>query len=286
MASDTRNVKLGVCKIFFGGIDLGYTQGGVEVQVTTETHKVEVDQFGKAPVAESIMGRSVMAKVPLAETTIENMLNIMPGARLFHTGGVRATGSFTFSANVANNDVITVNGVVFTFRTSPSALTDIQVGASQAASIANAVARLNASTNPRVALATYTAAAGAINVAYKELGVEGNAFTLAVTGTALGVSGANLASGANPTAKKVTVTDSVSYDLLSNAKELRFHPQQLADSDQSEDFVIPKAATAGALTFAYKVDQERIYNVEFSGYPDPVSRVLFQVGTDSAVTAA
>jgi len=86
MASDTKNVKLGVCQVLFDGIDLGYTKGGVEVEVKTETHEVQVDQFGKTPINEYIMGRTVTVKVPLAETTLENMVAIMPGATLKTSG--------------------------------------------------------------------------------------------------------------------------------------------------------------------------------------------------------
>jgi hypothetical protein len=31
-----KNIKLGACKVSFGGQDLGYTKGGVEVEVSTE----------------------------------------------------------------------------------------------------------------------------------------------------------------------------------------------------------------------------------------------------------
>ena len=51
--SDTKNVKLGVCKVFYDNVDLGYTQGGVDVTVKTETHKVNVDQFGKTTINET-----------------------------------------------------------------------------------------------------------------------------------------------------------------------------------------------------------------------------------------
>lgn len=169
MASDTKNVKLGVCKVIFDENDLGYTKGGVEVSVTTETHKVEVDQFGKTPINEYIMGRAVQAKVPLAETTLDNLVKIMPGATL-------------------------------------------------------------------------------------------------------------VVDGADPTKKHVEVTTGVGTDLLSIAKELRLHPVALPDNDPSEDFVIPLTATSGALNFAYKLEDERVFNVEFNGYPDPVSKKLFYVG--------
>ena len=82
MASDTKNVKLGVCRVSYNGVDLGYTKGGVEVSVKTETHKVLIDQFGKTPINEYVMGREVTVKCPLAETTLDNLVKIMPGATL------------------------------------------------------------------------------------------------------------------------------------------------------------------------------------------------------------
>ena len=167
--SDTRNVKVGVCKVFYNSVDLGYTQGGVEVTVKTDTHKVNVDQFGKTTINEYIMGREVTVKVPLAETTLTNLVAIMPGATLV--------------------------------------------------------------TDP-----------------------------------------------VDPTKKHVEVTNGVGTDLLQIAKELRLHPKSLPDSDVSEDFVIPKAATPGALKFAYKLENERIFDCDFTGYPDPNTGGLFSVG--------
>ncbi|MFT4064273.1 hypothetical protein [Paraburkholderia sp.] len=174
MASDTKNVKLGVCRVFFNAVDLGYTQGGVQVSVKTDTHKVNVDQFGKTTINELIMARDVTVKVPLAETTLENLVAIMPGATL-------------------NTDATTQ-------------------------------------------------------------------------------------------AKSVDVEVGIGVDLLSIAQELRLHPIAKADNDYSEDFVIPLAATAGALDFSYDVEKERIYSVDFTGYPDPVTQKLFKVGTAPVTT--
>lgn len=168
--SDIKNVKLGICKVFYNDVDLGYTQGGVEVSVMTDLHDVEVDQFGKTIINQTILARKVMAKVPLAETTLDNLVAIMPGATLVTSG-------------VAPNEK-----------------------------------------------------------------------------------------------KRVDVTTGIGTNLYDIAQELRLHPIDKADLDKSEDFVIPKAATAGALQFVYKVDQERIYNTEFTGFPDPATGKLFSVG--------
>ena len=279
-------MKLGVCQVLFDGVDLGYTQGGVEVTVKTDTHKVNVDQFGKTTINEYILGRDVMAKVPLAETTLENLVAIMPGATLVTTGGTAATGTITVTTNPVANDTILVNGATVTFKT---ALTgsgnEVLIGAAAANTATNLAAALNASTDPLIAAATYSVAGAVVTATYGSQligpvkGVEGNAFTL-VTGTAAAkvtMSGATLTGGAEPTAKSVNVATGIGTDLLSVAKELRLHPSNKAASDKSEDFVIPLAATSGALNFAYKLENERIYNVEFNGYPDSASK-LFTVG--------
>lgn len=288
MKSTTKNVKLGVCKVFLGGVDLGYTQGGVEVTVKTDTHKVNVDQFGKTTINEYIMGRDVNAKVPLAETTIENMVAIMPGASIATVGGAVATGTITVATNPSNSDTVIVNGVTFTFKTSAAGDKEVTIGANAAGTAANLAATLGASLDPAVAAAQYSVSGAVVTVTYgaKVFGTagvktaEGNDFTIA-TGTAgakVTVSGATLTGGSEPTSKSVSVTTGIGTDLLTLAKELRFHPKGKADGDVSDDFVIPLSATAGALNFAYKLENERIYNVEFMGYPDPATGKLFAVG--------
>lgn len=291
MASNTKNVKLGVCQVLFDGVDLGYTQGGVEVTVKTDTHKVNVDQFGKTTINEYIMGREVMAKVPLAETTLENLVAIMPGASLVVAGGTVATGTITVTTQPTTGDTIIVNGTTVTFRT---ALTgsgvESLIGAAAANTATNLAAALNASTDVNIAQASYSVAGAVVTAKFGnqleygttgKASVDGNAFTL-VTGTAAAkvtMSGATLTGGADPTSVSVTVNTGIGTDLLSLAKELRLHPTAKLAGDKTEDFVIPLAATSGALNFAYKLENERIYNVEFNGYPDSANNgKLFTVG--------
>lgn len=287
--SNTRNVKLGVCQVFFAGQDLGYTKGGVEVSVSTDTHEVNVDQFGKTKINQLIMGRDLKVKVPMAETTLENMVPIMPGAALVTTGGAVATGTITITTNPTANDTIIVNGVTFTFKASATTEFEVTLGGTSAATAANLQAALAKSNNPKIAAATYTVAAAVVTVTYGASviygvtgmkGTEGNAFTLnaGTAGAKVTMSGATLAGGTEPTGKYIDVGTGVGVDLLSIAKELRLHPINKADSDLSDDFIVPLAATAGALNFSYKVDDERVYNVEFSGYPDSVTKRLFLIG--------
>jgi len=282
MASSTRNVKLGVCRVFFDGNDLGYTKGGVEVEVSTETHRVEVDQFGKTPIDEVIMGREVSAKVPLAETTLDNLVAIMPGATLVETGGVKATGTIVFADVGDANDTVTVNGKVFTAVASATAPDEFTIGGTAAATAANLLAKLQASLDIRVVQANYSLATATITATFTQKGTAGNAFTLAKSGTDITVSGATLASGAAPTARKVDVATGIGVSLLQTAKKLVLHPIASNADDASEDFVIPLANTSGALQFAYKLEDERIYNVTFMGYPDAATGKLFTFGDEAA----
>lgn len=173
--SNTENVKLGVCRVSFGGEDLGFTKGGVEVSVETNTHEVMVDQMGETPINEYITSRTCKVTVPLAETTLENLIKIMPGATL-------------------------------------------------------------------------------------------------------------IADTSDDSKKYVQVPTGVGQSLLKVAQELVLHPVANADEDKSDDFTIPRAATAGALSYSYKLDDERIYSCEFKAYADEKGE-LFKVGDTTAVAA-
>lgn len=170
--NDPKNVKLGVCRVYLDGEDLGFTKGGVEVSVETTTHEVQVDQLGQTPVNEYITGRTVTVSCPFAETTLENMVALIPGAKL-------------------------------------------------------------------------------------------------VTDTV------------DPTKKRVVAPTGVGISLLDHAKELVLHPIGLPESDKSEDFVVFRASTPGAMSFAYQLEEERVFNTEFKGYPNEDGE-LFGYGDPSA----
>lgn len=281
MASSTRNVKIGVCKVQFGGLDLGYTQGGVEVTVKTDTHKVNIDQFGKTTVNEYLMGRDVSAKVPLAETTLQNLAATMPGATLTYVGGANAVATITIATQPTAGQTILINGVTITFKATGTALlvnNEVDLGAAAANTCTNLAAFINASyTLSGILSATAATTIVTVTAVYK--GLDGNLITLANgTATVPVYSTPTLITGAEPTSVSIVSTSGIGVDLLSKAKELRFHPQGKANGDVSDDFVIPLAATPGALTFAYKLEDERIFNIEFMGYPDPTSGVLFKLG--------
>lgn len=111
------------------------------------------------------------------------------------TPGVAASGAFTFPANPANNDTITVGGQVFTFKNANPAANQILIGATLADTVREAVWALNASAVVAVGAARYsTDRDGAkIYVKHKTIGAAGNAFGLAASVAT--VSGATLAGG-------------------------------------------------------------------------------------------
>jgi hypothetical protein len=285
MPSNTRNVKMGVCLVTFDGVDLGYTKGGVDVTVATETKPVMVDQFGNAPIDEIVTGRTCKVKVPLAETTLENLVRIMPGAILVGTGAVKATGTVTLSTGVpVTTDKVTVNGVDFTYKTSPVLTNDVAIGATFAIAAANMAAAINNSVDPLVSRVTASVVGGAITLTVDEAGTAGNAITLAASfATGANVVVVGFANGADANKKKVVVPNGVGISLLAAAKVLVIHPKRNAVDDRSDDFTIPLAMTPGAMQFAYKLDQERVFDCEFQAYPDSANAgILYIVGDNSA----
>jgi hypothetical protein len=167
------NIKLGPCVVTFNSVDLGLTLGGVEVEVTTSTKEINVDQFGETPVEDIIIGRVCMVKVPLAETTIDNLVAIMPGAT-------------------------------------------------------------------------------------------------------------KIVDGTTATTIKVEVKTGVGLSLLNLAQKLVLKPKEAIDD--SENFTIPLAMAPGAMSFAYKIDEERIFMAEFKAYPD-ANGVIYIFGDETAVAA-
>jgi hypothetical protein len=287
MPSNTQNVKLGVCSVIFGGNDLGYTQGGVEVTVATQTKKVMVDQFGQSEINEYILGRTCSAKVPLAETTLDNLVQIMPGATKVASGGSAATGTVTIATSApSDGDKVTVNGLDFTFKTALSgAANEVLAGASITAAAKNLSDAINASLDERVRNLNASVAAGVVTIKADTQGVWGNAVTLAKTGTNITTSGATLTGGVDPTKVRVDVPNGIGLSLLASAKQLVLHPIANAADDHSDDFVIPLANTPGAMQFSFKLDQERLFPVDFNAYPDPVTKRLFFVGDAAAIAA-
>lgn len=135
---------------------------------------------------------------------LENLIheigaNIIDGKTLIRVEqtGVTATGSINATAGQpANNDTFTIAGVVFTFKTNanPSTPSEIQIGASNTATMATLLAAFLA--HPLIGnLFQPTLAAAVITMKAAFPGTWGNALTLVKSGANLAVSGATLTTG-------------------------------------------------------------------------------------------
>lgn len=279
MGSSTSNVKLGVCTVIFDGLDLGYTKGGVEVEVSTNTHEVKVDQFGDTAINELIMGRTVSAKVPLAETTMNNLVSIMPGATLVADGTI-ATGTITLSTAVpVAGDKVTLAGVQYTFSTTALQAYEILIPAGGFGSIGAAAAALAAVIDNYPSPYDATVSGNVVTVFSKRKGIEWNVVMTRTWATPANCTVTNLTGGTDPTKAKVTVPTGTSLALLSIAKTLTLRPK---GTNGADDFTIFRAASAGEMKMSYSLDNERIYNASFKGYALD-GQPLFIVGDVTAV---
>lgn len=88
MASgNIESVNLGPCYVIYNGNYVGFTSGGVSVQINTTTQKVSVDSFGRTIIKEYVTERTAKVTLPLAEqdtTTISAIFS--------NTGYNSATG--------------------------------------------------------------------------------------------------------------------------------------------------------------------------------------------------
>lgn len=272
--SSTENVKLGVCNVLFDGVDLGFTKGGVEVEVATSTKEITVDQMGETPIGEIVMGRTVQATVPLAETTLENLVAVMPGSELI-SDGEKASGTVTFStAAPVNGDKVTIAGTDFTFKTTPVGQTDMAIPGTIGAAAAALASAINASSIGYVA----SAAAAVVTVTAKTRGTAGNGTIAKTVATAANVTTTNLTGGVDVTKAQVKVSTGVNINLLSLAKTLVLRPK---GTNGEDDFTIHKAMCPGALNYAYQFDNERVFKSVFKGYA-AADGALFAVGDVTA----
>lgn len=274
MASSAENVKLGVCNVLFDGVDLGYTKGGVEVEVQTNTHEVLVDQFGETPISEIITGRTVQATVPLAETTLENLVAIMPGSRLV-SDGVKAVGTVTFSsAAPVNGDKIVLAGEEFTWKTVPVLANDMPIAATIAAAAAALAEKISAAPIPFVA----EASGPVTTITAKLNGVSGNVAIVKTAVTPAQIATVGVSGGVDATLAKVVVSSGININLIKLAKTLVLRPRGTTGED---DFTIYRSMCPGALNFAYQTDNERVFNSVFKGFVREDGE-LFELGDADA----
>jgi hypothetical protein len=97
--ADITNVKLGVCSVKFNNVDLGHTKGGVTVTYEPTYHDVTVDMYGETVVDKRLLGEKLLAKVPLAESTLANLQIAIPEGT---TSGSKLTIGSTVGDSLAD----------------------------------------------------------------------------------------------------------------------------------------------------------------------------------------
>lgn len=114
------------------------------------------------------------------------------------TGLVQATGTVTFSSFVAD-DTVTINGVTFTGKASPSGTNQWAIGASDNACATNFAAKINASSLAGISgVVTASASSNVVTLTAVQPGLTGNAVTLAISAHG-SVSAARMSGGTDGT---------------------------------------------------------------------------------------
>ena len=74
--SEIRN--LGTCRVNHDGRDMGHTQGGCSVKITTQIREVVVDEYGVVPVDNVDQGTIIEVVTPLAQASWDNYVDAYP----------------------------------------------------------------------------------------------------------------------------------------------------------------------------------------------------------------
>jgi hypothetical protein len=84
------------------------------------------------------------------------------------------------------------------------------------------------------------------------------------------------------TTKKLVINAGTGQSLRALAGALILHPVANAAADKSGDVNVPLAMCKGDMQFSFKHDDQRVYAVEFNGYVDLDTKVLFVLGDPAA----
>lgn len=82
------------------------------------------------------------------------------------------------------------------------------------------------------------------------------------------------------TNRKLNIPAAVGTSLRALAGKLQLRPKGMTNA--SKDVVIPIAMPKGDMQFSFKHDEQRVYTVEFNGYVDLTSDLLWVLGDETA----
>lgn len=272
MASDTRNIEIGVARVSYKGVDLGLTKGGVTVSVETEMNTKRIDHFGSISIRDYIISRLVSVTVPMAEMTYANIASAIPGSSIILNGGAAATGSILHSNTLADGEFLTIEGKRFTYRQFPVLTNEIQLGATASETAANAAAVLSAQQTPSISRVNYSSSGASLLFEYIGFGEVGNEFKINSSNTNSVVS--FMTGGVDPDGG-VRVDLGIGTDTAKNAGELVLHPIDRLPNDTAQDITIPLAAASGSVGWNFDLDNVRVTSALFKAYPTTANHLLY-----------
>ena len=184
--------------------------------------------------------------------------------------GAKATGTISLTGDqIAEDDEVSINDAVFTFKSTPSADHEVEICATPEETAVKLTAAINAAKIDYTAEANNTV----VTVTAKQRGTIDNGKISAV---GAGLDTTDLTGGVDPTKAAAIVSTGVNMNLLDTAKTLVLRP---IGTNGEDDFTVYRAACPGALNFAYQTDNERVYKADFKGYAREDGR-LFSVGKE------
>jgi hypothetical protein len=165
--------------------------------VTTNNNAVTK---GLVPIA----GDNYLPLTKIKHFFTKAVLGVWNSSTYVTTNMVAATGTITFSS-IANNDTVTVNGRVYTAKTSgATGLQQFNIGGSDTAAATNFALAVNADTSILVAGVVKAAAVAAVTTITSLVpGNIGNLSTIAISAHG-SVSGANLTGGSQGSSGTIT----------------------------------------------------------------------------------
>jgi hypothetical protein len=156
------------------------------------------------------------------------------------TAAIRATGTIVLTGLPLNNDTVTVNGTVVTWKTSGATGNQVNIAGTGALSATALYTFLAASADVNIAALSYSDnTTGTITCTAKVWGTAGNAYTLTESSSNLTVSGGNLTGG--------TAGNSVTV----NSAALQFIPASQTSPTATDVAIGADAAATGTLLRTY-----------------------------------
>lgn len=186
----------------------------------------------------------------------------------FVSNGTKADFEIVFSANPQENDSLTLNGVEYTFKATPVFTNDVDIGATLPDTLDNLLAKVNASTDSRLTVATYSEdGTDTFSGLYKTFGTVGNAYTivwdfaattLAVNGEAAAISGSETMVNGAGTADSITDAESRLQTLGFHAGMIVTITNSTTPANNGSFKVLSVAADGSSMTIDHEVTAEAI----------------------------